>query len=313
MSIENFVGNVEAFALAPSSEFSGATTDVRAVVGDKIGNLTFEKRVHGSVVFLPDVNISRFKKNPELLSQNIRIRRAEINVNSAVLSELENVSAALVFRNIDFRNPQILYEGSLCPADRCKLVSYDSARHIIDLNVRGFSSYSVGEGPFCGDSICQESCNVCVADCGVCPSGDSPGRGGSGGSGGSSGGCAPEWQCTWNACTNGLRTQTCIDKMHCPAAYGKPPVKKEVCISALSCVDRDGDGYGIGEGCSGLDANDDDSGTTASHLLNRTEIDTTGSSKKIEISRVLIGAIIGSIIIVGILLIVVSARHRRDL
>ncbi|MBU0980547.1 MAG: hypothetical protein KJ709_07090 [Nanoarchaeota archaeon] len=123
------------------------------------------------------------------IDYNIRFTNNSVFVDSIAVPEL-NTSATLTLFNQTVTNPTIMRDGETCPGDICQIISYINGTVIF--NVTHFTTYSVEEGPYCGDSSCDdgESCSTCPVDCGACPTsgGSSSGGGGGGGGGGSSGG-----------------------------------------------------------------------------------------------------------------------------
>lgn len=257
----------EAIALSENIKFDGSTTNLTSVIGDKIAGLTLEKLGFGRIIFRNEVNISRFKANPELLEDYARILARKINVDVSSLNELRNKSASLLFEGINFRNPKILYNGNLCPSSVCTSVLYNQTAHTFSADVTGFSEFEVIEGPYCGDGNKDvgETCSNCAADIGACASSGDGGEGGGGGSGGGAGtpiSCVPSWgNCTWGPCHDKNQDLICTDIKRCVIT---PKLSEsKVCFVESNCTDNDRDGYGIGPDCLGIDLNDDDPATTS--------------------------------------------------
>jgi hypothetical protein len=76
------------------------------------------------------------------------------------------------------------------------------------------------------------------------------------------GGCTSNWSCSWSACIGGFQNYTCRDLKNCTTPTNKPQEYRGACGSQVTCVDNDGDGYGVGNGCIGSDLNDNDPAIT---------------------------------------------------
>ena len=214
-----------------------------------------------TIFFFNNIDFSRIISNVSL-QQYIVLEHARISVDTEVLPELDDEPARLTFKNIQFVNPLVTYNGSICPSNVCSNINYDSQNDTFGVTVTGFSEFGVVEGPYCGDNICQasaaESCSSCVADCGSCP-----GPGGGPGSGGGPGGgvtCTPKWDCNWGPCSENSQKFICVDKKGCGNRINKPRESSRLCFSGGNCVDNDNDGYGAGIDCLGLDLDDTDPG-----------------------------------------------------
>lgn len=282
----------EAFALSEMTDFDGETTDISSLSGDFASGMTIEKQRYGKIRFLSDVDISRIRQDVPALRRMILFSPRRVIVNSKELPEL-NVPAQLTFRNIQFRNPQILRDGQLCTD--CSGKSYNILEHTLAFNVTGFSEYRVVEGLYCGDGNCNngETCNSCVADCGSCPA-PSPGGGSSGG--GSSFMCNPNWTCSWSLCSGNEERYICVDSKHCGTSRNKPAEETRVCLINKDCADADGDGYGIGADCLGADLNDNDPAVTT-YIIQPEEIPRN--------TMILIYSIAGAIVLLFFILIIV--------
>ncbi|GAG17999.1 unnamed protein product, partial [marine sediment metagenome] len=160
-----------------STEFRGNSTDLSAVDLSNITNLVLETD-YGKISFSETISINRSID----LNSNIRIENNSIFINTTALPEL-NKSAVLTLYNLAFVNPIILKDGNELPSSVCIRISYENGTLVF--NVTLFSAYSVAEGAYCGDCVCNngESCSTCSADCGACPSSGGGGSGGSGGGG----------------------------------------------------------------------------------------------------------------------------------
>jgi len=218
--------------------------------------------MYGKINFRRAINLQRLKNNPELLNRNIRISDKKILINTKELTEFGDIPADILFRNVDLINPKITYNGAICSQSICQNISYNRAEKTFSLSVSHFSEFEVVEG--CGDGTCDggESCSSCSIDCGSCATNPSSSSSSSGGSGGGSAKvCIPKWNCTEGPCINKIQRQICIDSNKCGTNLGKPDSAKP-CFIDDDCIDNDGDGYGVGPDCFGLDLDDNDPGIT---------------------------------------------------
>lgn len=253
-----FNEKIEAFGVSEFSDFDGETTNF---TGDLANPLILEKTLHGKIKFNQKINISRFRSDSNLLRSYVEISNKKISIISRMLPELENIPAEILFRNIDFNSPRIIYNGSECPAGICNAVNYNRQNKTLSLNVSHFSEFQVIEGFYCGDTICNngESCSVCAADCGICQDSGTGGGGGSGsssGGSGSKGSCKSKWDCSWGPCVNKQQKYICIDINKCVSVTNITDAK--MCLIESNCIDNDNDGYGTGNDCLGFDINDND-------------------------------------------------------
>jgi len=288
---------IEAFALTDFLGFDGNTTNLTRE-NNTIINFTIERVPYGKIVFRDEVNISRFKKNPDLLTEYVRIGQGVIRVDTGNLSELSSKKAGLTFGLINLRNPLIYYNGVLCNSTLCTNKAYNSSSKILRADVERFSSFEIIEGPYCGDTHCQadigEDCSECVADCGCspgsscisgsCKADETPTDNTKTGTGDNPITlCPTNWNCTWTPCTNNLQTFNCVDKNKCGTISGRPSDngKTRACLINKDCVDNDKDGYGVGKDCLGPDINDNDPGITDTIPSNEVENpDTAGERIK---------------------------------
>jgi len=170
-------------------------------------------------------------------------------VNSDLYNTL-NISATVTLFNVSVTNPVVKVDGSVCT--ECKLLAFQGGN--VTFSVPHWTEYSVGEGAYCGDSLCSslESCSTCSADCGSCsivgvPSGSGGGGGGGGagsGGGGGTGGiyfvCNMQWKCSeWSSCSNGLQTRECnlakvsqyVSTTGCDSEHNKPATSEKCVIT----------------------------------------------------------------------------------
>lgn len=141
----------------------------------------------GQEVNLTEVNLDSY----------INIKDNSVSLDSDELPTL-NVPAEIIFYDINLKNPQIMADGKSC-AD-CKIINYKN--NTLTISVQHFTTYSIVEGEYCGDNICnnKENCSTCSEDCKNC----------------SIQKCISEWQCkAWNKCISYKQTRICADKNNC--------------------------------------------------------------------------------------------------
>jgi hypothetical protein len=249
---------IEAFGLSYLTASSWNTTNLSGITGDEFDNLVIETN-SGRITFNETVNISRIRDNVTILRDNVDIDLYGIGINTDNVPELDNISAQILFKNIDFRNPIVTYNNNdSCSDSVCTKILHNSTARFVLVDITGFSEFGVVEGSYCGDGSCNsgESCSDCTADCGVCVGGGTPGGGG-----GSSRRCTPDWECVYGPCIDGVKNLVCNDLNHCGTTRGKP-IDQKICFVEADCVDNDKDGYGVGIDCLGADLDDNDPGIT---------------------------------------------------
>jgi len=259
--------SVDAYSSEPAEAFgfslsSGDVCGNLSQKPDNADNLSCERNSFGRINFKNTVNLQRLKYNPGILERNLKIFDKKISINTNELYEFQNTPADITFKNVQFINPKILYNGVSCPTDICSNINYNRGSNTLSLNVAHFSQYEVVEG--CGDGVCdsQETCGTCQQDCGQCSQGGTGGSSGGGGGGGSTkSNCIPKWNCTDGLCVNGIQDQICTDLNKCGINLGKPLGHKP-CLIKSNCIDNDKDGYGVGPDCLGPDLNDNDPSIT---------------------------------------------------
>lgn len=253
--------NVEAIAISKIvSGFSGDST-------------TFHDP-RAKIEFQQPVDTSQIESNRSRL-EAVVIETGKISIDTERLPELAGIPAEIEMRNIDFHNPQVLYNGGECPESVCENSVYDPDGKLFYLRITGFSEFFIVEGEYCGDGDCQssagETCSNCEADCGECdphdPHGDEddddpPPRRQSP-SGGTPSNCTALWNCTWGACSVGSQRLICVDERSCGNDRGKPSDVR-ACLIEGNCTDSDDDGYGEGPDCVGWDYDDNDPAITDS-------------------------------------------------
>jgi subtilisin family serine protease len=251
----------EAFAISESSRLSHTSTNLNAIDGNSAMDPMFERKPYGRIQIHGPLDITRLKGDSDLLNAGVKINYGNIGVDSVMLPEFKNTPAELTFWGIKLKDPLVTYSGSICPPEICTGVSYDENSSTLKVNVTGFSVFGVIEGSYCGDGSCSgaEDCSSCVADCGECAA---AGEEEVDVEHGGSVSCTPQWSCDWGPCVNGLQSKICTKTNKCRFNTNKPADESKPCIIPSVCVDNDGDGYGDGKDCLGIDLNDNDPGVT---------------------------------------------------
>lgn len=186
-----------------------------------VSNLTIEKFNIGKIKFKENLNL--LITNDSGCFDNIKldnlveIKEKKIEIKTSDFNEF-NKKAILEFYNIDYVEPKVLKDGSIC--SECSILSYDKNSGVLTIEVPGFSSYEIIEGAevFCGNSICDrnEDCASCPNDCGSCSSqGGSSTQQGSGVFVFRRTNCTPNLSCSYGECENGYRNLFCKDLNSC--------------------------------------------------------------------------------------------------
>jgi hypothetical protein len=252
------------------------------------------ERGYGYIKFSSSVNVTRFRRDPNLLKNNVLITLNKVKIDNT-LSELINKPAHVYMRGIDFKNPIILKNGATC--NSCTNINYDKSSDILRFDVSGFSEYTIVEGEYCGNNVCSasygEACDKCVADCGLCsePPGDDVDDINTNQT------CSPRWTCEWGPCLNGAQSLVCNDANRCNTISGKPTDTRS-CSGQSNCIDSDGDGYGTGTQCLGFDINDND---PAVHEIPEKEENAEKSKREVLLYTIIIISIVSVIAILLIL------------
>ncbi len=290
--------SAQAFALVVLDDFNGESTNLSSIVG-VIDNLTIEKSNSGRINFKDSVDSDRLDKKE--FKRAIKIEKNRIFVDTNKLTELSGKSANIVFKNVNFKNPQILWNGIPCGIDYCSNIVYDQDSNQLSLDVEGFSEYSIIEGKYCGDGICgsDERCNTCSADCGRCSSGSS----------GKSKECIPKWiDCEYGPCVDGFQKLICIDSNKCGKVINHPD-KEKGCILESDCLDNDGDGYGVGSDCLGIDYDDNDAGVRDEVFSDFDKSGNSGTEKRSFIFLFLISILI---LVEFLVIYYVFKEHKKE-
>ena len=132
----------------------------------------------------------------------------------------------------------------MCGSDYCTNKSYSN--NVYSVVVKGFSNYSLEEGMYCGDGVCNngETCSTCSVDCGECTGGggsddkkDSKTHSHSSVNsvynnyGTNPPKCMPKVVCTvWSKCENNVQSRTCRDLNNCSVGIKKETKKCDMPI-----------------------------------------------------------------------------------
>jgi len=120
-----------------------------------LSNVILENTNFGKIAFSPPINMTNDlvpSDNQVDLDSYTNISSNSIYVNSTALPNL-NVPATLSLYNLNFSNPQILKDGSICPPSICTKISYTVTSNgngtyyngTLVFNVTGLSVYSTQE------------------------------------------------------------------------------------------------------------------------------------------------------------------------
>lgn len=153
---------------------------------------------------IPNKALIKFSKAVNLSEidlDEIKIENGSVSIDSEDLPTL-NVSAEIVFYKVEFKNPIVLKDGK--PCEECKIISKTGSTIIV--SVSHFTTYTLAEGSYCGDKICQsgENCTSCNSDCGTCSNPVVQK-------------CVSKWKCEiWSECDETeIQTRTCTDLNSC--------------------------------------------------------------------------------------------------
>ncbi|MFQ5620468.1 MAG: S8 family serine peptidase, partial [Candidatus Nanoarchaeia archaeon] len=114
----------------------------------RIAGIAIEDSTFGKVQYIGNVTASGSNLTRDVFQANNLL-----DVNSSLHPGL-NQPANITFTNISLTSPQILRNGTACPASVCANLSFSGTTFVF--NVTGFTSYSLTEGatdPNCGDTI----------------------------------------------------------------------------------------------------------------------------------------------------------------
>ena len=144
--------------------------------------------------------------------------------------------ARLLFKEVDFRAPKLLRNGADCSASECSIIGYNETSDELTAEVSSLSDYEVVEG-FVEQPDTRDR------------TGTGPGAA-----------CVPNWTCEYSTCKDSVQKLNCADTKLCNKTADRPSEhgKTISCFIEANCIDNDGDGYGIGPECKGVDEDDND-------------------------------------------------------
>jgi hypothetical protein len=232
-----------------------------------IKNFSIGKSKKSKINFKEEINLVKINEEGcfEIINfdseEVIKIEENVIFLNSTYFEGFDS-PAILEFHNISYNNPQIYKDGILCEV--CNISNY-TKNVLLEVEVPGFTNYSVVEGPFCGDNECNgnDTCTNCNIDCGNCPT---PGGSSTTGSrssttssrssttySSSSGTCIEAWSCgEFSECIEGIKTKECHDQNNCSTQNRKPE-------SEVGCIKQETPPQVILEDKERIDKSDDKS------------------------------------------------------
>ena len=154
-TLENvtFTANSSKFIIAYSEywgDYKGNSTAFNRSTYEDIQNLSdiiLENTQHGKITFNEAINLtadSDFSDRTLNLDTNTNISSNRIELDSATLPNFDK-AATLILYNLDFTDPRILSDGSVCDSSVCTENSYSGGN--LSFNVTGFTVYSAEETP----------------------------------------------------------------------------------------------------------------------------------------------------------------------
>lgn len=128
----------------------GDSTNFNKTSYEDLQNITgiiLEDSSLGKIVFNEAINTTEdadYSDNILNLDINTKISNNLITLNSSALPNF-NVSATLSLYGLNFSNPRILMDNSICPEDICTKINYSGG--ILEFNVTHFTDFSSEETP----------------------------------------------------------------------------------------------------------------------------------------------------------------------
>ena len=141
--IETFFVNVKDIIII-MDEFNGTVTDLNSFSNAEllnVSNLTLEVALYGKIIFSENITITENTN----LDANIDIANNSISLDSSILSNF-NKPATLYLYNLDFVNPRVLRDGTVCPPSICADLNY-SGEENLSFTVTEFTEYRAEETP----------------------------------------------------------------------------------------------------------------------------------------------------------------------
>ena len=204
------------------------------------GTAILSKKYPVAILYNESMSVDELQSQSALLLRSLLFKQNLVKVLSEKLPLL-NRRAQVVFWEVDFERPLVLYNGKPCTQPICTSILYNNTSGVLIVNVTNFSTFEIREAPICGDNVCQaelgESCSICASDCGVCPGGSPPPLGNNQqqvvrpGRGADFAPCRPQWQCTFGACVGRKQSKTCIDTRACNSTLNKPASETRACTA----------------------------------------------------------------------------------
>ena len=130
-----------------NSSYKGNSTDPMNYTYEDLQNLSgfiLENINYGKILFNEEINLINISGDTLDLDSYINIFSNRIELNSTALKNF-NKSSTLSLYNLDFSNPRILSDGSVCPSSICTQQSYSGG--ILIFNATHFTIYSAEETP----------------------------------------------------------------------------------------------------------------------------------------------------------------------
>lgn len=132
------------------TNYSGASTDFYRYPFERLNNLgdiILENINHGMIHFNSSINVTNDRisnDNFVNIEGNINISFNKISLNRYELPNF-NISATLWLYNLNFTNPRILKDNTVCPYYACPIEDYTDG--VLRFKVSKFSNYSAEETP----------------------------------------------------------------------------------------------------------------------------------------------------------------------
>ena len=212
----------EQVCLPKTTQYSGNTTNFNIITDlTNATNVTIEKPNQGRISWNGAVNVAQsdFDTYVNISNNWIAINISAFNstLNSSAEITLYNITA-LDTPVIHYCNDTLVFDSSCppCPISICTNITFNTTTNVLKFNVTHFSGFFA---TFCGDAICQssESCSICAADCGICPTPPALPQAQPSGGGGGPTICYINYECgDWGVCYDSeVQYRTCIDKGNC--------------------------------------------------------------------------------------------------